>query len=185
MQILIIHIFRPILLLLLLVGGVSGELMAQPPAEEQVKAAFLFNFTQFIEWPDSAFQYEGAPLIIGVYGNNPFGSFLENLIDKEYSGTHPIVVRYVKSPDEISQCHILYIEPGFRVKVKEVLEITEHKAVLTVSDAENFIEIGGMVRFKNVDNRIRFQINPDKPGAAGIKISSKVLRLAEIASNSQ
>ncbi len=177
--------FLNISLLLLFTGWFSGELMAQPPAEEQVKAAFLFNFTQFIEWPDSAFQYEGAPLIIGVYGINPFGSFLEDLVDKEYSGTHPIVVRYVQTPDEISQCHILYIEPGFRVKVKEVLEITEHKAVLTVSDAENFIEIGGMVRFKNVDNRIRFQINPDKPGAAGIKISSKVLRLAEIASTSQ
>jgi hypothetical protein len=158
------------------------RLPAQSPVtqEYQIKAVFLFNFAQFVEWPSTAFASDQDPLIIGVLGENPFGSYLENVVSGEKIKGHSLVVHYYKNSDDVKNCHILFINKNSINNVNAFLSNLREKNILTVSDASNFIQQGGIVRFISKNNKINFQINPDAAKSAKLEISSKLLRLAEI-----
>ena len=147
--------------------------------EYNIKAAFLYNFTQFVEWPAKAFAGSEAPFVIGILGEDPFQSVIDETVAKEKVNGHPIVVRRYKEVQEVKNCHILYISMKEALKVTEILSaIPEY--VLTVSDIPNFARTGGMVHFINQSNKIRLQINSAAVKAADLNISSKLLRVAEI-----
>lgn len=184
MQILNRYVRNLLLIGLFFCGLNSGSLKAQTPGEEQVKAAFLFNFTQFIKWPDRKFSSPEAPLVICIYGDNPFDTFLDELVQGEKAAGRPIVVKYLQTIEELDYCHILYIEANNRSEVRGLLEQARDKSVLTVGDSQNFIRNGGIIRFMTVNNKLRFQINAETAKSASIDISSKVLRLAEITNTS-
>jgi hypothetical protein len=148
--------------------------------EYQIKAAFLFNFTQFVEWPAASFATDQSPLIIGVLGENPFGSFLEETVSGEKVNGHPLIVQYYKNIEDIKQCHILFINTSEVNKLKQVIGSLKGKNILTVSDASNFLQEGGMIRFFTKNNKIQLQINLEATKTANLLISSKLLRLAEI-----
>ena len=153
-----------------------------PPSREyQVKAVFLFNFSQFVEWPDKAFSSDKAPLVIGVLGDDPFGHYLDDIVSGEKVNGHPLIIQRYHNIQEASTCHILFINKGEMDKT----DITNLKGnnVLTVSDDPSFIQKGGMIRFFTSNNKIQFQINPEVAKAGGLTISSKLLRLAEIVPN--
>ena len=152
----------------------------QTSSEYHIKAAYLYNFTQFITWPEQTFTPRDQTLIIGVYGENPFNGFLENVVRGEKAKGRTIQVRYINSVEDLNACHVLYIGTYNRKEIKELLSECHNRNILTVSDSENFIKLGGMVRFVTVNNNVKFQINPIVVENAGLKISSKVLRLAEI-----
>ncbi|GAB3166105.1 hypothetical protein GCM10027291_10940 [Telluribacter humicola] len=152
----------------------------EPTLEYKVKAVFLFNFTQFISWPESAFTNVDSPLVIGVLGENPFGTYLRETVAGEKIGSHPIVVEQYPELKDIKPCHILFIDPDFNHSLKEVPILTPNRGVLTVSDSPNFIKQGGMIRFYTVNSKIRLVINPEPARRAGLTISSKLLRLADI-----
>jgi hypothetical protein len=155
---------------------------AQIPAsrEYQIKAAFLYNFTQFVEWPAASFENGTAPLVIGVLGEDPFGSVLQETVKGEKVNGHPLTVQHYDVPKEIGQCHILFVNVGGEAQLKETLTLVKGRHVLTVSDAPDFIKRGGLVRFIKENNKIRFQINQEAAKENDIAISSKLLRLAEI-----
>lgn len=153
---------------------------SQPDRHYQVKAAFLFNFTQFVEWPVTTFQHAEEPLVIAVIGQDPFGTYLDEVVAGESMQGHPMVVRRLNPEDEIEDCHILYINLPDREKTEEVLEKVKGRSILTVSDMPDFLKSGGMIRFVTVNNKIQFQINPAASIAADLTISSKLLNLAEI-----
>ena len=148
--------------------------------EYQVKAVFLFNFTQFVEWPAKAFPEEETPLVIGVLGEDPFGSYLDETGEGEKVKGHPLVVRRFYSAEDARSCHILFINGATTEKLKQVLADLKGQSVLTVSDATDFARQGGMVRFFTENNKIRIRINLEATKAANLTISSKLLRLAEI-----
>jgi hypothetical protein len=160
----------------------SFNLPVQTPtsSEYQVKAVFLFNFTQFVEWPASAFPNEKAPLVIGVLGEDPFGLFLDETVQGEKVNGHPLVVRRFQRAEDTGPCHILFINWGKGDKLKQLLADLKGRSVLTVSDAADFARQGGMVRFLTENNKIRIRINLKATKAADLTISSKLLRLAEI-----
>jgi hypothetical protein len=165
---------------ILMFFGMSRPGIVQAPKEYQVKAAFLFNFTRFVEWPAAAFEEPGSPLIIGVVGTNPFGTHLEETIKGEEINGHPLVLQYFKTVGEIASCHILYINIENKEEIKKALTNARASAVLTVSDLSNFTKQGGMVRFVTEDSKTRIRINLEVAKAAGLTISSKLLKLAEI-----
>jgi len=168
-------VFRRLLLSLLLVAGAFG---AQAQVREyQLKAVFLFNFSQFVEWPAAAFDSPSAPLIIGVEGPNPFGRYLAETVKGESIAGRPVVVRYFASKADIRPCHILFIN---KKDSREVISLIQGKSVLTVGDNENFTTSGGIIQFFTEQNKIRFQISPAAARAANLNISSKLLRLAKI-----
>jgi hypothetical protein len=158
------------------------SVFAQAPIskEYQVKAAFLLNFTRFIEWPPSSFPSDQAPIIIGILGVNPFGSYLNEIVTDEKIGTHPLIVQQYKSINDLKSCHILFINKLETEYLAQVAGILKGKDILTVSDAPDFLRQGGMILFFTRNNKIQFQINLDAVKATKLDISSKLLRLAEI-----
>ena len=172
------------LLLVILTGSViiNLSLNAQKPLsrEYQLKAVFLSNFTQFVLWPDSAFQQSDSPLIIGILGVDPFGSYLDENIRGEAVGTHPLEVRRYATTEKINECHILFIKIKNKNTISRALDKLKCQSILTVSETENFTRIGGMIEFYNDTAKIRLRINVQPATDANLVISSKLLRLAEI-----
>ncbi len=165
----------------MLLGGAAG-LPAQGAraAEYHVKAVFLFNFAQFVEWPRDAFSGPKAPLVIGVLGEDPFEGFLDRTVADEHLGGRPFQVRRYESVDEIQTCHILFISRPEADRPEAILAALKNRPILTVSDAGGFAERGGMVRFVTEQSRIRLQVNLAAVEAAHLTLSSKLLRVAEI-----
>jgi hypothetical protein len=147
--------------------------------EYRVKAAFLFHFTQFVEWPPSVLPADKSPLIIGVLGESPFDAYLEEAISEETVQGHPVTIRRYKDVAEIKTCHILYINlPSGTIQT--VIPQLKGRSILTVSDKKGFLKAGGMIRLFSEDNKIRFKINQDAAQAERLVLSSKLLSLAEI-----
>lgn len=158
---------------------------AQSPArtgvkEYELKAVFLLNFTRFADWPDSAFTDAQSPLIIGVVGDNPFGSYLTDVVRGERVNGRPIVVRRYRTVADLQPSHILFVSRSEREHVRDILEALHGRTVLTVSDVDDFAARGGVIQFVTENNKIRLGINVDAAKAANVTISSKLLRSAEI-----
>lgn len=148
--------------------------------EYQVKAVFLFNFTQFVEWPDKILSTDNEPLIIGILGDDPFGAFLDETIKGETVNGHPLTVQRFTKIDQLTTCHVLFICQTEKKQLKDILLSVEHKNILTVSDINNFAKQGGIIRFVTENNKTRLRINLEAAKKEGLTISSKLLRLAEI-----
>jgi len=142
---------RFLVVLLICSWNFSGQ--TTPTKEHQVEAVFLFNFTQFIEWPSNAFSEPQTPLIIGVLGKNPFGNYLNEAVLNEKADNHPLIVQYYNTAEEISSCHILFINLN-ETKTKEVIGNLKGKSTLTVSNAGSFLKQGGMIRFFTRNDKI-------------------------------
>lgn len=150
----------------------------QRAPEFQVKAAFLFNFSKFMEWPANSFSTPYDPFVIGVYGRDPFGNFLDETIAGETVMGRQMIVERIKQPDDIKKCQILFISQP--AKTAEVLAHAKGLGILTVSDEPNFCSMGGIIRFYKEKDMVRLQINVEAAKASNLAISSKLLRIAKI-----
>ena len=169
-----------IVMLFLFAGCATVCSQTAAPKEYQIKAVFLYNFTHFINWPEEAFENQYAPFIIGIVGKDPFGPALADAIADERIGSHLIRIKRFNSIKEIEKCHILYIGTPDPDEIKSILSAVAKQNILTVSDSPNFIRWGGMIRFYTDQNKIRLQINNTLAKAAGLKISSKLLRVSQV-----
>jgi hypothetical protein len=149
--------------------------------EYQIKGAFLYNFAQFVAWPPEAFPDAQSPFVIGVLGDNPFGSFLDGIARGEMMNGHPLAVQYYARPEEIQTCQILFISRSEARQTNQILAGLKGREILMVSDLDNFAAQGGIIQFTTVNNKIRFQINLEAAKAANLTISSKLLKCAESA----
>src|SRR3989475_11718200 len=129
-------------------------------SEAQVKAVFLFNFAQFVDWPPEAVPDSQAPLVIGILGGDPFGDLLDATVRGEHRGARPFVVQRYQRVEDITRCDILFISRSVADQPEDVLTRLKNRPILTVSDADRFAERGGMIRFVTDRSRIRLQINP-------------------------
>jgi hypothetical protein len=149
--------------------------------EFQIKAVFLFNFTQFVQWPADAFSDRTSPFVIGVLGEDPFGAYLDETIMNEAVGNHKLVVERYATVEDIKNCHILFVSLANKLDVRRALDVVKGKPVLTVSDREGFARAGGgMVRLYNEAGHIRLRINVQPVTEAKLVMSSKLLSLADI-----
>lgn len=153
---------------------------ADTAREYQLKAVFLFNFSKFTDWPNDAFASPDAPLVIGVLGKDPFGSYLQDAVQNGKVAGRALVVQNFKRVEDIKTVHILFISDSESRHMPQVLARLRGRSILTVSDADAFTQNGGMVKFFTQNNRIRLRINTDALKAAQLKMSSKILRLADI-----
>ncbi|TMB86913.1 MAG: YfiR family protein [Chloroflexi bacterium] len=165
-------------LLLVRGAGLAGQTVQAP--EYQVKAMFLFNFAQFVDWPAAAFADSATPLVIGVLGDDPFEGFLDQTIRREQVRGRGFQVQRYHNVGEIKTCHILFISRATGARLDEVLANLRNRPILTVSDDAGFAERGGMIRFVTDQHRIRLQINLGAAQAASLTVSSKLLRVADI-----
>ena len=151
-----------------------------PSAEYQLKAVFLFNVAQFVEWPAHAFRAANSPLVIGVLGEDPFGAFLDQLVSGEKVGDHPLIVRRFRRAEDITECHILFISRSEAATLRQIIARLKGRSLLTVSDVDTFTRQGGIVRFVTENGKIRLRINVEAAKGCELTISSKVLRPAMI-----
>jgi hypothetical protein len=168
------------LTLITMMAGVFLHAQAQGSGEYAVKAAFLYNFARFVEWPGEALGSGGAPLLLGVVGDDPFGSSIDQTVAGKNVNGHPIAVRRLKWGQNLRQCHILFISSSEARRLPQILESLRGSSVLTVADMDRFDQQGGIVRFLIEEGKVRFEINVDAADQAGLRISSKLLALAKI-----
>ena len=177
-------IFLGSIFLIFLLVTRQGALLAWPqsdsPSEYQVKAAFLYNFVKFVEWPAEAFPDPHPPFIFGIVGDDPFESELISLISEKNLGGRRFLVRRFRRNEDLRQCHILFISLSEKKYLSQILDSLKGSSILTVSDAEGFTRSGGMIGFVLEENRVRLEISPKIAGRSQLKISSKLLALARI-----
>ena len=168
-------LFIPVILFLG-AAKLCSETAASP--EYQIKAVFLFNFAQFVEWPPKAFPDPQTPVVIGVLGEDPFGAYLDETLRGEKTNGRPLVVQRYRRASEIKVCHVLFISRSEEGRLEQILASLKGRNVLTVADSNDFAARGGMVQFFT-DKKVRMRINLEAAKAANLKISSKLLRVAE------
>jgi hypothetical protein len=155
--------------------------LAAAPTEFQLKAVFLFNFTQFVAWPAAALGPTESPFPICIVGEDRLGTELDAAVRGETVQGHPFVVRRYRSPVDIEPtCRILFIGDSQFAQLDRIVGDLGERAVLTVSDIDHSAEQGAMIQFANERNRLRLRINVAAAKAAGLTISSKLLRPAEV-----
>jgi hypothetical protein len=164
---------------LLLLGGLDGLAQTGPSREYRVKAVFLFNFAQFVEWPPAAFAGANSPIVIGVLGENPFGAYLDETVRAEKVDNRPLEVQRYRRVDEIKTCHVLFINRS-EAHLEQILSALKDRSILIVGDGDDFVERGGMIRLATTQNKIRLIISVEAAKAAKLTISSKLLRSADV-----
>ena len=152
---------------------------AQMLDEYQVKAAFLYNFAKFVEWPPQAFQGTGEPIAICVVGQDRFEGALEETVKGKEAEGRPLVVRNVPAANGFAGCQILFVSASERKHFPAILSNAKKCGLLTVGEAEGFASAGGVINFKLEGGRVRFEINVEAAQQRELRISSKLLMLAE------
>ena len=171
----------------LLVVFVSAQFVTAPNVhaqealpEYQVKAAYLFNFLKFVEYPNESFMDSLAPIVIGVIGDDPFGNALPQVVIGKTVQGRDLVIRVYRIGEDLRGAHILFISASERKRLPMILSSLRGSSVLTVADTEGFLEAGGMIQFLTENGRVRFAINVDATSRAKLKMSSKLLSLAKM-----
>ena len=165
--------------------ALAAPLRAAPPApanEYALKSVFLYNFCHFIEWPDSAFTSPNEPLIIGIVGEDPFGTLLKEAVEGETYHNRPIRIEHYRGPRDIKHCHLLFVSRSEAGRFDAILAAVSDKSVVTVGETEDFLERGGMIALPAERNRVRLRINSTALRAASLEVSSKLLRVADVKS---
>lgn len=146
--------------------------------EYKVKAAYLYNFTKFIKWPENALDPEGRQAMrICILGVDPFGHSVDLLTNKTVQG-HPVEIVYIQEPDPEQDCHVLFISRSKAKRVKQILDAVSGKSILTVSDIEGFSQKGGCITLTVIDGKVRFNVNISSTRRANLDMSAKLLELA-------
>jgi YfiR/HmsC-like len=158
-----------------------APVMAQEALSEyQVKAAYLFNFLKFVDYPSEAFADPLAPIVVGVVGEDPFGSALPQVVTGKTIAGRDLVIRLYRPGEDLRGAHILFISASERKRLPMILSSLRGSSVLTVSDMAGFLDAGGMIQFLNENDRVRFAINMGSTSRAKLKMSSKLLSLARV-----
>ena len=151
---------------------------AAPSVEYQVKAGFLFNFAKFVQWPASAFSAPDSPIVVGILGDDPFGPFLDQVVQAEPVERHKVVVKRIARPEDAGQCHILFVPRSVSGPSAAIMAGLRAKSVLTVGETDRFLEEGGIINLVIDRSKVRFEINLDAAREARLTVSSKLLKLA-------
>jgi hypothetical protein len=162
---------------------VAWAAAAEPAREHRIKAAFIYNFAKFTRWPASSFADGEAPLAFCIYGDDPFGGALDMVAGKTIRG-RKVAVRRIAVIAAGDGCHLLFISDSEAERLTAILAALDDRPVLTVADMPNFARAGGIINLKTTgEDKLRFEINTGTARRAGLKISSKLLNLAEITAN--
>jgi hypothetical protein len=163
--------------LLLIVWSIQLFAQTRPPVagEHEIKAAYLFQFGRYIEWPPGQ---EPAGFVICVLGRDPFGDALDKIVSGKLISGHSVGTRRIFAPTGIQDCQVIFVSPSEDERLPAILDALKGSTVLTVGDGASFTQQGGMVGFILTDRKVRFVVNLAAAEAAQLKLSSQLLRLA-------
>jgi hypothetical protein len=173
-------VFATVILgVLLRAGSVQA---AETPAlsERQVKALFLFNFAKYVEWPAGAFSNSSAPIVIGVVGEDGFSDEFRRVTGDRTVNDRKVVIKQIEDLADLKDCQILFIGSSEKERLTEILEAVKNSAVLTVGETDRFLLQEGMINFTKKENKIRLEINLVPAQRVNLKLSSKLLTVADV-----
>ncbi|MCC6694415.1 MAG: YfiR family protein [Candidatus Hydrogenedentes bacterium] len=162
-------------LIALLCAGASA-----PRGEYEVKAAFLYKFAGFVEWPAESFPEADTAFRIGILGEDPFKETLDEMAKKKTVLRRRIEIHRSGNAEDLKQCHIVFVSAANADKIGALSDFFDKTHTLTVGESKGFAENGGTINFVKEEDKIRFEINPESARKAGLKISSQLLDLARI-----
>ena len=147
------------------------------PMDHRVKAAFLVKFIKYIEWPSSNYPGEIGRFKLGVFGESPIAGNLFSIMPKAINGWQLEIIK-IRTVEECLDTHMLFLSSSEIDQYAEIINALKDSSVLTVSDTKDFLDMGGMINFLIVDEMVRFEINLKAAEKSGLKISSRILKLA-------
>ncbi len=172
------------LLFLLTSSLLHTNISAMPTSigEDEVKAVFLFNFSLFTTWPTSAFSTNTSSFHLCVLGDEDFKEKLQTAVEGEHVGKRPVRISDLQDYKSTTSCHILFVSQSQEDQLDEILTYAKSYPILTVSDIKDFVRQGGMIEFYIFQSRVRFMVDPETIKEVDLKISSRLLNIAKIAS---
>jgi hypothetical protein len=172
---------RGIRLFAVLLALTGSGVFAAEVTEYQLKAEFIERFTRFIDWPAQS-AAETSPFVICVFGNDPFGPYLRTLAETRRIKGRSVVVRQTNEEDlaGLADCDLVFIAASQRKNLSRILAVTSRRPILTIGDGPGFAEAGVLINFYNVGDRVRFEVNSDAAEQSGLRIGSKLMKLAKI-----
>ena len=173
------HAAAAVLLGVLALTGAAGAGQGTVSTEYAVKAAFLYHFAQFVEWPDGAFHDAKSPYVYCTVGPDAFHGVLESTLKDKTVGARGFEVRHLKQMQEAQGCHLVFLGEFEKRQVGAAMAAVKGSPVLVVGESEQFVADGGMIGFLLEDNKVRFEVNLESTERAGLKVSAKLLALAK------
>ena len=173
-------IFAIVVTLIVSLNPIANSAESSRPGEYELKAAFLYNFIKFTEWPPEEIAKSGQPFVIGVLGKDPFGAALDKVVEGETVYKKPIITKRFSRLEDAASSHVLFISSSEGNNLPAILRALDSYSILTVSEIENFAQRGGVINLKKENERIVFEINIDAAKQAGLTMNAQLLKLAKI-----
>lgn len=167
----------------LAVGANAQSAGSDESSEYLIKAGFIYNFAQLVQWPDAAFPQADSPIVIGVLGSDPFGATIDNVVQgKKLNGRSLVIKRlkWGKDAKEIRECNILFISSSEKDRLDEIIQTVKWLPILTIGETPGFATRGGIINLTLEGNRVRFEVDIEAAKQANLNISSRLLALARI-----
>lgn len=149
-------------------------------SEYLIKAGFIYNFANLMQWPASAFAKADSPIVIGILGADTFGGTLDEILGGKKVNGRSFVVRHLKWGMELKDCNIVFVSPSETAHLEEIFRLLKGLPILTIGETPSFARRGGIINFIVVDDKVRFEVNVEAAKQADISISSRLLALAKI-----
>jgi hypothetical protein len=156
----------------------SAKSSDNTPMEYEVKAAYIYYLAKFVNWPDTAFAAQNEPIVIGVFGDDAFGSMLKLIVKSKRAQNHPINVQLLKRPADCRNCHMIFISTSELKRFRQIYESLQEQSVLIVTEADTNSSSKGIVNFFMEAGKVQFEVDIARAEKAGLQVSSKLLRLA-------
>jgi hypothetical protein len=178
---------RAMLPLLLVILAPSTHAQDGDSAEYIIKAGFIYNFANLVQWPSISFSEANSPIVIAILGEDRFGTTLDRMLQGKKSDGHPFVIKRFRSVSELvksvanpRECQILYVGSSALPQSSEAIRVVKGLPILTIGEIPGFATSGGIINLVLEDNRIRFEVNVQAAKDADLNISSRLLALARI-----
>jgi hypothetical protein len=168
---------------LIAVTAMAGMLLSAftpSPNEYQIKADFLYNFAKFVDWPTEALPDTSTSMSLCILGEDPFGIDLEEIVNGKQVNGRELLIKRFEGVHGLDACQILFISSSEKHRLEQIMATLKGSSILTVSETEQFTQLGGIIKFTIEENKVHFEINVDTAEQAGLKISSKLLKLAKV-----
>jgi len=175
-----IRLITTILMLLLGAGYPARAQDSSASSEYLVKAGFIYNFAKLVEWPTAAFAQPDSPIVIGIWGTDPFGPIIDKVLEGKKINEHGFLIKRLRSIADAKDCNILFVSSSETAHLGDAIRLAKSTHVLTIGEIPGFANRGGIINLTLEDNKVRFEVNVDAAKDAELNISSRLLALAKI-----
>src|SRR4030081_23213 len=149
-------------------------------SEYLIKAGFIYNFANLVQWPSNAFAQPDSPIVIGILGEDPFGTILDRVLEGKKVNGRAFRVKRLRAVPDLKECHIVFVSSSEMSRLAEAIHLVKGMPMLTIGESSGFARRGGIINLILEDNKVHFEVNVEAAKEADLNISSRLLALARI-----